>query len=105
MASERQCRARSLSGLNEGERRAYMLADNKLTENAGWDRAALAKELSELTRLLPECDLGIEITGFETSEIDAPMLDLVDTDQDPVDELPEISGQSVSRLSDLPGRE
>jgi ParB-like chromosome segregation protein Spo0J len=34
-----------LSGLTDAERRAYVLADNKLVENAGWDRSALALEL------------------------------------------------------------
>src|SRR5215216_2556664 len=34
-----------LSGLSDAERRAYLLADNKLVEDAGWDRAALALEL------------------------------------------------------------
>ena len=42
-----------LSGLTEAERRAYLLADNKLAENAGWDKAALAVELNNLAPLLP----------------------------------------------------
>jgi hypothetical protein len=40
--------------LSDAEKRALALADNKITENAGWDRPALAAELADLTRILPE---------------------------------------------------
>ena len=48
--------------------RAFRLADNRLAENASWDRSALALELSELTGLV--LDFELELTGFETAEID-----------------------------------
>jgi ParB-like chromosome segregation protein Spo0J len=51
-----------ISGLSETEKRALALADNKIAENAGWDRAGLAAELGELATLLPECNLDLEIT-------------------------------------------
>jgi ParB-like chromosome segregation protein Spo0J len=55
-----------LSHLSEGEKRAYVLADNKLAENAGWDREILAIELQGLI------DLGISVEdiGFEIAETD-----------------------------------
>jgi DNA modification methylase len=55
-----------LSHLSEADKRAYVLADNKLAEEAGWDREILAIELQGLI------DLGVpvEITGFEIAEID-----------------------------------
>src|SRR5438105_559280 len=59
-----------VTGLSDAEKRALALADNKIAENAGWDRALLAAELGELAVLLPECNLNIEITGFEPAEID-----------------------------------
>jgi DNA modification methylase len=59
-----------LSHLSDAEKRAYILADNKIALNAGWDNELLAVELEELSVLLPEIDLGLEITGFETGEID-----------------------------------
>ncbi len=90
-----------LSGLSNAERRAYLLADNKLAERAGYDRQALALELRELTPLLEETGLTIELTGFEPAEIDSIMGDLVDPEQDPVDELPEIAKTPVSRRGDL----
>lgn len=50
-----------VSGLTDAEKRALTLADNKITENAGWDQAALAAELGELAKLLPECNLDISV--------------------------------------------
>jgi DNA modification methylase len=88
-------------GLSEPEKRALALADNKIAANAGWDRAVLAAELGELADLLPKCDLSIDITGFEPAEIDSLMGDLVDPEQDPADELPQISQEPESRKGDL----
>src|SRR5947199_4410781 len=90
-----------VAGLREAEKRALALADNKIAANAGWDRAVLAIQLGELADLLPECNLDIDITGFEPAEIDALMGDLVDPEQDPVDDLPEIAKKPVSRIGDL----
>lgn len=55
-----------LSHLSPDQRRAYILADNKLALNAGWDQELLAVELEELKAL----DLDIELTGFSMPEID-----------------------------------
>jgi ParB-like chromosome segregation protein Spo0J len=84
-----------VSDLSDVEKRALALADNKIAANAGWDRAALAAELGELAVLLPECDLSIEITGFEPAEIDSLMVDLVDP-ENPDDEPPEIKSNPIS---------
>ena len=54
--------------LNEAERRAYTLADNRIAENAGWDEELLKLELSELA--IHTKDLDITLTGFEAGEID-----------------------------------
>ena len=90
-----------MAGLSEGETRALALADNKIAANAGWDRAILAAELGELAGLLPECNLDIDITGFEPAEIDALMGDLIDREQDPLDSIPEIEKVPISRRGDL----
>jgi ParB-like chromosome segregation protein Spo0J len=90
-----------ISGLSEAEKRALALADNKIASNAGWDRAILAAELGELADLLPECDLNIEITGFEPAEIDALIGDLVDPERDPSDDIPETNCDPISRRGDL----
>jgi ParB-like chromosome segregation protein Spo0J len=55
-----------LSHLSAAERRAYVLADNKLALNAGWDREVLAIELQALIDL----DFDVEVTGFSLAEID-----------------------------------
>jgi DNA modification methylase len=55
-----------LSHLDAAQRRAYVLADNKLALNAGWDRDVLAIELQALIDL----DFEVEITGFSLAEVD-----------------------------------
>jgi hypothetical protein len=64
------------------------LADNQIATKAGWNRQLLAEELGELARLLPECNLDLEITGFETAEIDSLLGELVDPERDPADKVP-----------------
>ncbi|KAF0133110.1 MAG: DNA methylase N-4/N-6 domain-containing protein, partial [Xanthobacteraceae bacterium] len=55
-----------LSHLSAAERRAYVLADNKLALNAGWDTELLAIELQGLIDL----DFDLSVTGFSIAEID-----------------------------------
>src|SRR6266566_654392 len=55
-----------LAHLDAAQRRAYVLADNKLALNAGWDQELLAIELQGLMAL----DFDIEVTGFSSAEID-----------------------------------
>jgi len=55
-----------LEHLSEAQKRAYIIADNRLAELAGWDEALLAIEL----RYLAEIDFTVELTGFATAEID-----------------------------------
>jgi 3'-phosphoadenosine 5'-phosphosulfate sulfotransferase (PAPS reductase)/FAD synthetase len=54
-----------LVGLTEAQKRAYIIADNKLAENAGWNEEMLASELAALKEL----DFNLELTGFEFDEI------------------------------------
>ena len=74
-----------LEGLTEAKKRALLLADNKITENAGWDRKRLAVEFPELTELLIEEGLDISITGFEPVEIDQIAIDFEENTPDPAD--------------------
>jgi ParB-like chromosome segregation protein Spo0J len=55
-----------LSHLDAAQRRAYVLADNKLALNAGWDRELLAIELQALIDL----EFDLEITGFSLAEVE-----------------------------------
>lgn len=90
-----------MAGLSETQKRAFALADNKIAANAGWDRAILAAELGDLATLLPDCNLSIEITGFEPAEFDSLMGDLVDSESEPLDQIPQLSDVAVSQAGDL----
>jgi ParB-like chromosome segregation protein Spo0J len=56
----------ALSHLSAAQRRAYVIADNKLALSAGWDSEILAIELQGLIDL----DFDVELTGFSLAEID-----------------------------------
>jgi DNA modification methylase len=90
-----------LAHLSETEIRAYMLADNKLAEKAGWDREILATELGELQIALPEIDLDLAITGFDPAEVDAIMGDFGEDCLNPADEIPDLQDTAVARKGDL----
>ena len=57
-----------LDHMSEDEKRAYVLADNKLALNAGWDEDLLASELGAL--LSTDLDFDVALTGFSIPEID-----------------------------------
>ncbi|MCH7604048.1 MAG: DNA methylase N-4, partial [Planctomycetes bacterium] len=81
--------------------RAYVIADNKLAENAGWDRELLAIEFQGLLEL--DLDFDVTITGFEMPEIDI-LIGELDTDEeaDAADEVPEVNdGPPVTRPGDI----
>lgn len=86
-----------LSNLSEDEIRAYILADNKLAENAGWDESILKIELQHLLTV----DLGFEIsvTGFEIPEIDL-ILQQAEAKPDPDDAIEAPFGPAISRPGD-----
>jgi DNA modification methylase len=91
-----------LSDRNKTEIRAYMLADNKLAERAGWDREMLAIEFEELQIALPEIGLDVGITGFDPGEIDSIMLDFAEARTNPADQIPDLEDEAVAaRKGDL----
>jgi ParB-like chromosome segregation protein Spo0J len=91
-----------IEGLSETKRRAFALADNKIAENAGWDRKLLAAELPELRELLVAENLDIEITGFAPVEIDQILVDFEENSSDPLDEFDaEAAGPPKSQPGDL----
>ena len=63
-----------LSGLTEAQKKAYIIADNKMALNAGWDFNLLSLELENLKEL----DFDLELTGFTVDEIDG----LLNTNED-----------------------
>ncbi|WP_439533464.1 ParB/Srx family N-terminal domain-containing protein [Polymorphobacter sp.] len=91
----------ALSHLSEAERRAYVLADNKLALNAGWDSEILAIELQGLIDL----QFDIELTGFSLAEVDLVLDDVreadVATPSGPEDAVPGYPSQVVTRMGDI----
>jgi len=86
-----------LSQMTEAQKRAYVLADNKLALNAGWDAALLALELQYLSEL--ELDFDLDAIGFETAEIDVILAGEASGD---ADRIPAVdAGPPVSRRGDL----
>ena len=55
-----------LSGLTEAQKKAYVIADNKMALNAGWNEELLKNELENLKEL----DFDLELTGFNIDELD-----------------------------------
>jgi DNA modification methylase len=88
-------------GLSEAQKRAFVLADNKIAENAGWDRELLVQELGELAELLEPLNLDLTLTGFEPTEIDLLFADQEPAKPDPDDSLPPFDGAAVTRPGDL----
>jgi hypothetical protein len=87
-----------LSHLSETEKKAYILADNRLAEKAGWDNEVLAIELQGLV------DLGFDVllTGFEPADVDIIIEGIGDESEQPENQVPEEkSGPPVSRLGDV----
>ena len=88
-----------LEHLSEAERRALVIADNRLAELAGWDTDTLQVELRELDAL--DLDFDLEITGFETAELDN-FLSPPDPNDDVDDEIPPADdGPPVTRAGDI----
>ena len=84
------------TGWTEAQRRAYTIADNKLTLNGGWDEELLGLELGELEVL--GFDLGL--IGFTDAEREALAARLTEGLTDP-DAVPDLPSEPVSRLEDL----
>ena len=78
-----------LDWLGEEQKRAYVIADNRLAEKAGWDRELLAIELGELGA----CDIDITLTGFEIEEIEL----IIDAGEKVVesDEIPDANADMI----------
>src|ERR1700730_15057368 len=85
----REIPAIEVRGLSPARKRALALADNKICDNAGWDRERLAIEIPELADLLIKESLDISLTGFSPAEIDQLQVDFEENSLDPSDEIDE----------------
>lgn len=82
--------------LTEAQKRAYIIADNRLALDAGWDNEMLKVELTDL-----QADgFNLELTGFNLDEIAAFLVDKTDGLTDP-DDVPEMPVDPVSMEGDI----
>jgi hypothetical protein len=90
-----------LEHLTPAQLRAYMIADNRLSELATWDEPLLGTVLLDLSVL--DLDFDLEVTGFDTGEIDLRIQGLETmADPDPADVLPEpVSGSPATQPGDV----
>lgn len=86
-----------LSHLTEAQKKAYVIADNKLALNAGWDDEMLALELGELKEL----DFDLSLTGFDDDELNALLVEAVEEGLVDEDEVPDAPDDPVSVLGDV----
>ena len=85
-----------LKDLTEAQKKAYIIADNRLALNAGWDNEMLKLEFDELAEL----GFDLELTGFSLDEIDALNPKIVEglTDEEAIPETPD---EPVTKRGDI----
>jgi DNA modification methylase len=92
-----------LAHLTDAQRRAYVIADNKLAENAGWDMATLAREVEDLT----SDGYDIDLLGFGADELTALLGEYGQDAAKPgdgltdPDEAPAVQATPVTKLGDV----
>jgi DNA modification methylase len=95
-----------LGHLTLAQKRAYVIADNRLALDAGWDEELLALELAELS----ESGFDLTLTGFSNDEIEQLLVDGEDqtdeeattgSDDEAADAVPEVPVHPVSRTGDV----
>lgn len=84
-------------GWSDAKKRAYVLADNKLAMNAGWDNEMLALELGEIGEL----GFDLDMTGFTAEEIEALTPEQIEPGLTDEDAVPEVPVQPVTVLGDV----
>jgi DNA modification methylase len=88
-----------LPNLTDAQKRAYVIADNKLALNAGWDEEMLAVEIEELL----DQGYDLDLTGFGADEIDSLLAEAEKVDEGLTDEdaVPEAPAEPISKLGDV----
>jgi DNA modification methylase len=89
----------TLAGLSEAQKRAYVIADNKLALNAGWDEDLLALEIKDLQGL----DFDLDLLGFDAGELDELLAlgDATPEGQTDPDAVPEPQAQAITVPGDI----
>jgi DNA modification methylase len=88
-----------LGHLTEAQKRAYVIADNKIALNAGWDEKMLRLEIGELK----EFDFDLSLTGFDKNEINQMIAlnEATDEGNSDEDEVPAEQARVISKLGDV----
>lgn len=86
-----------LSHLSETQRRAYVIADNKLALNAGWDEELLKVEIEELKGF----DFDIGLLGFDENELKNLFPDEITQGLTDEDNVPDVPAEPVTKLGDI----
>jgi hypothetical protein len=88
-----------LDHLCEEQKRAYIIADNKLAELAGWNEELLAKELADLR----DADYDIDVIGFNDQELEELFTSLYDDSGDEKQDniVPDVEDDPVSKVGDV----
>lgn len=92
----------ALDHLTAAQAKAFLIADNRLTDHSEWNDRLLAEALQELSLL--DLDFSLDATGFELPEIDLKIESLnapEEEEDDPADQVPAAPGPAVSRLGDV----
>ena len=83
--------------LSEAQKRAYIIADNRLALNAGWDAEMLSVEISDLQGV----DFDISLLGFDDAELNKLLGDIDDVQDDDFDVDAELQKPATTKLGDL----
>lgn len=83
--------------LTEAQKRAYIIADNRLALNSGWDVEMLSVELADLQG----ADFDISLLGFDDAEINKLLGGMEDVKDDDFDVAAELNNPAISKLGDL----
>jgi len=87
-----------LDHLSETQKKAYIIADNKLAENAGWDEEILASELADLKNE----DFNLDLIGFEDQELEKIFANLYEKENEQEsEEIPEPEEKPISKSGDV----
>ena len=86
-----------LGHMTEAQRKAYVLADNRIALNSGWDTSMLSLELQEL-----KDDIDLSLLGFDADELDA-LLNPIDETEGLTDEdaVPDVPDEPKTKLGDI----
>jgi DNA modification methylase len=86
--------------LTAADKRAFVIADNRLAQLSGWDEDILASELRDLATL--DLDFDLELTGYDGAELDRLLgLEFAPKIDPKADQIPEAVGPAITRLGDL----